>query len=326
MLPSNHRRWCTELMKLKPFENYIGSDFCINYVGIRADEERIGYISHKPNIRAEFPFREDGIDYAGVQRILADSGLGLPPYTDWGRTRSGCFFCFYQQKIEWVRLKQRYPQLFEEAKAYEKPNSINGNIFYWCEEPLAELEKPARMAAIEDNWRKTQERLRLRRVKRSLAETLGGLEVEHAVRTGCLTGVDWAATGNSLVFAPQSLPTPVDSDCDVIAQGVFRLEFCYLLKTAPSSSSTSQLSNTADSDYSNVSAIVVAIAVMDDNGRNLLTAAQFQQLSLALLDSVDGQYPISAWSTALNTPGFASELPQQAVQGIQIYQRIFNVP
>ena len=27
MLPSNHRRWCTEMMKLKPFENYIGNDF-----------------------------------------------------------------------------------------------------------------------------------------------------------------------------------------------------------------------------------------------------------------------------------------------------------
>jgi hypothetical protein len=60
MLPSNHRRWCTELMKLKPFENYIGSDFVINYVGIRADEDRVGYISHKPNIRAVFPFRDDG--------------------------------------------------------------------------------------------------------------------------------------------------------------------------------------------------------------------------------------------------------------------------
>ena len=62
MLPSNHRRWCTELMKLRPFENFIGKDFCINYVGIRADEERVGYISHKPNIRAVFPFRDDGID------------------------------------------------------------------------------------------------------------------------------------------------------------------------------------------------------------------------------------------------------------------------
>src|ERR1017187_6760751 len=47
MLPSNHRRWCTEMMKLKPFENYIGADFCINYVGIPADEDRLGYISHR---------------------------------------------------------------------------------------------------------------------------------------------------------------------------------------------------------------------------------------------------------------------------------------
>jgi 3'-phosphoadenosine 5'-phosphosulfate sulfotransferase (PAPS reductase)/FAD synthetase len=187
MLPSNHRRWCTDLMKLKPFEAYIGGDFCLNYVGIRADEERIGYLSHKPNIRAVFPFREGGITYSDVQRILEESGLGLPPYTEWGRTRSGCFFCFYQQKIEWVRLKQRYPDLFEQAKAYEKPNRVNGNIFYWCDnEPLAELEKPERIAEIEDNWRKTQERLAKRQRNRSLAQTLGGLEVEPDRRDGCL--------------------------------------------------------------------------------------------------------------------------------------------
>ena len=41
---------------------------------------------------------------ADVIRILEESGLGLPPYMAWGRTRSGCYFCFYQQKIEWVRL------------------------------------------------------------------------------------------------------------------------------------------------------------------------------------------------------------------------------
>ena len=187
MLPSNHRRWCTRMMKLEPFENYIGTDFCINYVGIRADEERIGYISTKPNIRASFPFREDGINYAAVQRILEESGLGMPPYVEWGRTRSGCFFCFYQQKIEWVRLKQRYPEYFEQAKAYEKPNRINGNIFYWCgDEPLADLERPERMAEIEKNWQKSQERLARRKPNRSLAETLGGLEVPHKPREGCL--------------------------------------------------------------------------------------------------------------------------------------------
>lgn len=187
MLPSNHRRWCTEMMKLKPFEDYISNDFCVNYVGIRADEDRVGYISHKPNIRAVFPFREDGIDYAGVQRLLKDSGLGMPPYTQWGRTRSGCFFCFYQQKIEWVRLKQHYPDLYEQAKGYERPNSVNGNVFNWCgNESLAELEQPARMAQIEANWRKSQERIARRQPKRSLAETIGGLDVESAPRDGCL--------------------------------------------------------------------------------------------------------------------------------------------
>lgn len=187
MLPSNHRRWCTELMKLKPFEDYIGKDYCINYVGIRADEDRVGYISTKPNIRAVFPFRDDGIDYPAVERILTDSGIGLPPYTTWGRTRSGCFFCFYQQKIEWVRLKQRYPTLYDEAKAYEKPNDINGNVFYWTDdESLAALEQPDRMAQIERNWERAQARIRARPRNLPLSATLGGLAVEPSTRQGCL--------------------------------------------------------------------------------------------------------------------------------------------
>ena len=111
----------------------------------------------------------------------------MPPYTEWGRTRSGGFFCFYQQKIEWVRLKQHYPELYEEAKAYEKPNHINGNVFSWNgDESLTELEQPERMARIEKNWAKNQERLLKRQGNRTLAETLGGLEVSPRVREGCL--------------------------------------------------------------------------------------------------------------------------------------------
>jgi len=187
MLPSNHRRWCTRMMKLKPFEDYIGEDPCINYVGIRADEARVGYISHKPNIQAVFPFRDEGIDYEGVQRILQDSGIGMPPYTEWGRTRSGCFFCFYQQKIEWVRLKQRDPELYDEAKAYEKPNRVNGNIFYWCQnESLAELERPERMAEILEKWEVQQARATQSRKNLPLVTTLAGLETNEAPSTGCL--------------------------------------------------------------------------------------------------------------------------------------------
>ena len=57
MLPSNHRRWCTKMLKLKPFENFVGDSPVINYVGLRADENRVGYISTKPNITAVYPFR-----------------------------------------------------------------------------------------------------------------------------------------------------------------------------------------------------------------------------------------------------------------------------
>lgn len=42
-------------MKLDKFEEYVGDDYAVSYVGIRGDEERDGYISSKPNIQAVFP-------------------------------------------------------------------------------------------------------------------------------------------------------------------------------------------------------------------------------------------------------------------------------
>lgn len=54
-LPSPQARWCTKKMKLDKFEEYVGDDYAVSYVGIRGDEERDGYISSKPNIQAVFP-------------------------------------------------------------------------------------------------------------------------------------------------------------------------------------------------------------------------------------------------------------------------------
>lgn len=185
MIPSNHRRWCTRMLKLKPFEDYVGDDPVINYVGIRADEERAGYISSKPNITAVYPFREDGLVRADILRILEEAGLGLPTFMRWGRTRSGCYFCFYQQKIEWVRLKETYPDLFEKAKAYEYANKKNGNAFFWNgEESLEELEQPERIEEIKRNSEKNRERDR--KNSTSLVHILGGLEEEEEEREGCL--------------------------------------------------------------------------------------------------------------------------------------------
>jgi len=138
-LPSSRMRWCTRLLKLKPFEQYVGDDPVINYVGIRADEQREGYISTKPNITSVFPFREGGIAKADVFRILEESGVGIPEYYKW-RSRSGCSFCFFQRKEEWVGLKREHPELFEEAKRYEKTDPETGERFTWRQgESLDEL-------------------------------------------------------------------------------------------------------------------------------------------------------------------------------------------
>lgn len=188
MIPSNHRRWCTKMLKLKPFEAYVGDDPVLNYVGLRADEQREGYISHKPNITPVYPFREDGLVYDDIVRILTESGLGLPRYTEWGRTRSGCFFCFYQQKIEWVRLLEHRPDLFAEAMEYEKPNSVNGNRFFWSgRESLAELSRPERVAQIKADWAERRRQGYSKRRDRTLLNVLlDEDDLREDDREGCL--------------------------------------------------------------------------------------------------------------------------------------------
>jgi hypothetical protein len=143
-LPSPQMRWCTRQLKIRPFEKYVGDDKVISYVGIRADENRAGYISTKPNITPRYPFKEDGIRKDDVIRILENAGLGLPDYYSW-RTRSGCYFCFFQRKSEWLGLKEHHPERFEEAKKYEKIDETSGRRFTWSQsESLTELEQPAR--------------------------------------------------------------------------------------------------------------------------------------------------------------------------------------
>lgn len=143
-LPSPQMRWCTKTMKIKPLEAWIGDAETYSYIAIRADERREGYISKKPNIRAVFPFKEDGINKVDVMRILENAGVGLPSYYEW-RTRSGCYFCFFQRKAEWVGLSERHPDLFEKAVAYEEKvgyeaTAMEGRQYTWTSgETLREL-------------------------------------------------------------------------------------------------------------------------------------------------------------------------------------------
>ena len=130
-LPAPHARWCTRVMKLEPLEAFVGDDPCVSYIGIRADEQRQGYISHKPNIKAAYPFIDDGLVRSDIFRILEES-VGIPEYYQW-RSRSGCYFCFFQRRDEWIGLAENHPDLFERAKSYEKVDSATGKLFTWVQ-------------------------------------------------------------------------------------------------------------------------------------------------------------------------------------------------
>jgi hypothetical protein len=102
---------------------------------------------------------EDVLVREDIFRILKDSGVGVPEYYNkiefdvngkkgaYSRSRSGCYFCFFQQKIEWVWLYEQHPDLFEKAKEYEKEG------YTWNQnESLTELANPERVIRIKEEY------------------------------------------------------------------------------------------------------------------------------------------------------------------------------
>jgi len=140
-----------------------------SYVAIRSDEEyREGYQSRNSNLLVKLPFKEAGIDKQGVIDVLNHSGLGLPDYYTW-RSRSGCTFCFFQRKIEWVHLLERHPEAFEEAKRYEKTATASGSPFTWSErESLEQISKPERVAQIKADYERRLVRMKSKLIKNPL--------------------------------------------------------------------------------------------------------------------------------------------------------------
>ena len=100
-----------------------------------------------------------------IFRILEKSGVGIPQYYnkvsfkvngkkgEYSRSRSGCFFCFFQQKIEWVWLFEQHKDLFMKAMDYEKEG------YTWMQdETLADLIKPERIQRIKEEYIKRSEK------------------------------------------------------------------------------------------------------------------------------------------------------------------------
>jgi 3'-phosphoadenosine 5'-phosphosulfate sulfotransferase (PAPS reductase)/FAD synthetase len=183
LLPSPKMRWCTVQLKIKPLEEFVGEDEAISYIGIRADENRDGYISTKPNIKPIYPFKEQGLVKADIYRLLEESGIGLPDYYRW-RSRSGCFFCFFQRKYEWVRLAEEHPDLFARAVDYEQ-NHSDGRTYTWTQgETLLELLE--RKDEIIAEHQKAMAREMKSSGKQSLAEVLNNILDEEDGELPCL--------------------------------------------------------------------------------------------------------------------------------------------
>ncbi len=138
-LPSPKNRWCTEVLKLIPYDEWLMKTYpnykIHSYVGLRADEkrDRKGFTSTKTNIIPHYPFIEDGCNYNDIKYLLNQSGLGFPDYYKW-RSRSGCYFCFYQTKKEWLGLYENHPVLYKKACQYETIIPEKNIKFTWCDD------------------------------------------------------------------------------------------------------------------------------------------------------------------------------------------------
>ena len=130
----------------------------------------------------EFPLldNDDVLVKEDIFRLLRESGVGVPAYYEeipfevdgktgtYCRSRSGCYFCFFQQRIEWVWLYEQHPDLFAKAMEFEKDG------YTWIQgEPLPDLIKPERIRQIKLDIIKKQEAAKATNQGTTLVDILG---------------------------------------------------------------------------------------------------------------------------------------------------------
>ena len=111
MLPNWRARFCTRMLKIAPFQWFLGQHLpATMYVGLRADEdERSGYENDLPLfVTLRYPLREAGWTEADVWKYLEERDVCIPERTD-------CARCFYQTLHEWWLLWERHPEIYESA-------------------------------------------------------------------------------------------------------------------------------------------------------------------------------------------------------------------
>lgn len=120
MLPNFRARWCTRLLKLKPFGVFMEEHApCVAYVGLRDDEDeregtRPGGDSAPigTDVVQDFPFQRWGWGIDHVKAVLFKHGVNVPERTD-------CARCPYQKLGEWWNLWNQHPEIYASAEADE---------------------------------------------------------------------------------------------------------------------------------------------------------------------------------------------------------------
>ena len=213
ILPSRQMRFCTSSGKIKPFEKLFKKQDVTVYYGLRADEpDRKGYIPHG-NITPKYPLRELGITLPMVLSICNSQGLKPPaffwqtlydqvceemtkrsPLFGWrdciselefdflfsGRSRSNCYFCFFQRQYEFIWLAETHPNLFENAVRLEETHGKDG--YNW----LKDYNLPDLLKRKNDIIKKRVSQVCKHIENRMNSQLFGGVEVDNELAfTGC---------------------------------------------------------------------------------------------------------------------------------------------
>ena len=123
-LPSQQKRYCTRLLKIIPYENWVKSklkegEMLHSFVGIRADEEqRHGLVTNNSQIKSFFPFQDLGLNRDDILQIMKET-IGIPSLYA-GRSRSGCSICPFMRKAELFHTLKTDPEGFDKAMSCER--------------------------------------------------------------------------------------------------------------------------------------------------------------------------------------------------------------
>jgi type II secretory pathway pseudopilin PulG len=131
---------------------------------------------------------------------------------------------------------------------------------------------------------------------------------------------------------PAAQPDLTNATLDPLANTVFRFEYCFLqqVPAGAAASTAFNASKSLDLTSSNLVGIVVAVAALDPESRQIVNQAQLVKMANALPDAVDGQDPQSLWIATMNAGTFATAataagVPTSVIGSVRIFQRILYI-